>query len=157
MRTKKSIICALGLLIGLSIASAEDSGMSFFLTSHGPGDGANLGGLQGADAHCTKLAESAGVGGKIWRAYLSTSATKSDAAVNARDRIGTGPWINANGVEVAADVSDLHSGNNKLSKQNSISESGDEINGRGDSPNRHDILTGSQLNGIAFADTADHS
>jgi hypothetical protein len=132
------------------IAGAQDDGMTFFLTSKGPGDGANLGGLEGADAHCQMLAESAGAGGKTWRAYLST--TGGDAPVNARDRIGDGPWYNANGVKVAEDVDDLHSDNNKLSKENSISESGEQINGRGDSPNRHDILTGSELDGSASAE-----
>jgi hypothetical protein len=136
-------------------AAAKNSDMSFFLTSKGPGDGANLGGLEGADAHCQALAESVGAGGKTWRAYLSTSGGES--AVNARDRIGTGPWMNANGVVVAADVDDLHSDNNKLGKENSISESGEAINGRGDSPNRHDILTGSNLNGTAFSDGNSHS
>lgn len=121
--------------------------MSFFLTSKGPGDGANLGGLAGADAHCASLAEAAGVEGKTWRAYLSTSGRGS---VNARERIGAGPWYNANGVMVATDVDDLHSDNNKLSKENSISESGEVINGRGDSPNRHDILTGSSMGGMAY-------
>ena len=133
---------ARGLVLAASIigiagtAGAQD--MSFFLTSQGPGDGGNLGGLDGADAHCQSLAEAAGVTGKTWRAYLSTTG---DGAVNARDRIGNGPWVNANGVQVAADVDDLHSDNNKLSKENSISESGEVINGRGDTPNRHDILT----------------
>lgn len=127
--------------------------MSFFLTSAGPGDGANLGGLSGADAHCQVLAESAGVDGKNWRAYLSTS----EPIVNARDRIGAGPWANANGVQVAASVDDLHSDSNKLSKENSVSETGGVINGRGDTPNRHDILTGSTLDGMAFSDGNDHS
>lgn len=128
--------------------------MTFFLTSKGPGDGAKLGGLAGADAHCQMLADSVGAGGKTWRAYLSTSG---DGAVNARDRIGDGPWVNANGVQVAADVDDLHSENNKLGKENSISEAGEQINGRGDSPNRHDILTGSNLDGTAFTDTEEHT
>jgi hypothetical protein len=140
--------------IGIGFASAQDSGMSFFLTSKGPGDGANLGGLAGADAHCQALAESVGAGGKTWRAYLSTGG---ESAVNARDRIGSGPWAAANGVQVAADVDDLHSDNNKLSKENSIGENGDPINGRGDSPNRHDILTGSNLDGTAFSDGEDHT
>ena len=141
--------------LAFGLAQAQDAEMSFFLTSNGPGDGANLGGLAGADAHCQALAEAAGAGGKTWRAYLSTSG--GDAPVNARDRIGNGPWFNANGVQVAADVDDLHSDNNKLSKENSISESGDVIAGRGDSPNRHDILTGSDLDGMAFTDGADHT
>ncbi len=125
---------------------ARDADMSFFLTGKGPGDGANLGGLEGADAHCTALAEAAGVTGKTWRAYLST--TGSDG-VNAKDRIGTGTWHNANGVQVASSVADLHSDNNMLSKENSISAEGKQINGRGDDPNRHDILTGSQMDGTA--------
>ena len=155
MRTHIQIIAGLALCVTASVAGAQDADMSFFLTSKGPGDGANLGGLEGADAHCTMLAEAAGSSGKNWRAYLST--TGGDAPVNARDRIGDGPWVNANGVQVAADVDDLHSDNNKLSKEGSISESGEEINGRGDSPNRHDILTGSDLMGMAFTDGEDHS
>ena len=143
--------------IGFGYASAQDSGMSFFLTGKGPGDGANLGGLAGADAHCQMLAESAGAGGKTWRAYLSTSGADGEAAVNARDRIGTGPWSSANGAQVASNVADLHSDANKLSKENSISEGGDVVNGRGDSPNRHDILTGSNLDGTAFSGDQDHT
>jgi len=131
---------------------AQDADMSFFLTGKGPGDGANLGGLEGADAHCTAMAEAAGVTGKTWGAYLST--TGSDG-VNAKDRIGTGPWHNANGVEVASSVADLHSDNNKLSKENSISAEGEQINGRGDDPNRHDILTGSQMDGTAASGSDD--
>ena len=147
-------IISIATLLSLSgFASAQD--MSFFLTSYGPGDGANLGGLEGADAHCTMLAEAAGAGGKTWRAYLSTSG--GDEPVNARDRIGDGPWYNFEGVMVAEDVDDLHSDNNKLSKENSVSEGGEMINGRGDSPNRHDIITGSTLEGMAFTDGADHS
>jgi len=150
-------IITTGVLIaaiaGLGIATAQNSDMSFFLTSAGPGDGANLGGLTGADAHCQELAEAAGAGGKTWRAYLSNSEPR----VNARDRIGSGPWVNANGVQVAADVDDLHSDNNMLSKENSISETGIQINGRGDSPNRHDILTGAGLDGMAFSDGEDHT
>lgn len=152
----KRMLVLLGLC-GAALANAQESEMSFFLTGAGPGDGANLGGLAGADAHCQMLAETAGAGDKTWRAYLSTSATDSEDAVNARDRIGDGPWHNANGVQVAADVDDLHSENNKLSKENSISETGELINGRGDSPNRHDILTGSNLDGTAFADGNDHT
>ena len=148
-------ILILTLVAGaIGFANAQDSEMSFFLTSKGPGDGANLGGLEGADAHCQMLAESAGAGGKTWRAYLSTNG---DSVVNARDRIGNGPWVSANGNQVASDVDDLHSDNNKLSKENSIDENGEPINGRGDSPNRHDILTGSNLDGTAFAGGEDHS
>lgn len=139
----------MGLLLAggmVMMAGAQSRDMSFFLTGAGPGDGANLGGLAGADAHCQSLAEAAGAGDKTWRAYLSTTG---DNSINARDRIGSGPWTNANGVVVATDVDDLHSDNNKLSKENSVSEKGDVINGRGDSPNRHDILTGSSLEGLA--------
>lgn len=128
-------------------APAVQSDMTFFLTSRGPGDGANLGGLDGADAHCAMLAEEAGAaGGLTWRAYLSTSG---DGGVNAKDRIGAGPWHNANGVMVASDVADLHSDNNKLSKDNSISEKGEVISGRGDDVNRHDIITGTAQDGMA--------
>ena len=155
MKNRILTLTLVAAAIGIGYASAQDSTMSFFLTSKGPGDGANLGSLEGADAHCAMLAGSAGAGTKTWRAYLSTSG--GDAPVNARDRIGSGPWTNANGVVVATDVDDLHSDNNKLGKENSISENGEQINGRGDSPNRHDILTGSNLDGNAFTDGEDHS
>jgi hypothetical protein len=127
--------------------AAQQANMSFFVTSHGPGKGADLGGLAGADAHCQALAASAGAAGKTWHAYLSTQGT---AAVNARDRIGKGPWMNAKGIVVATSVADLHSANNKLTKQTALSEKGEIINGRGDKPNRHDILTGSTVDGRAF-------
>ena len=135
-------------------AQAQQAKMSFFVTSVGPGNGADLGGLAGADKHCQDLAKSAGAGAKIWHAYLSTQGA---GAVNARDRIGKGPWQNAKGVAVAASVADLHSANNKLNKQNNLSEKGEVINGRGDKPNRHDILTGSKPDGTAFTDDADHT
>ena len=157
MKLRILMLSLIATAIGFGFASAQDSEMSFFLVSKGPGDGANLGGLAGADAHCQVLAKSAGAGDKTWCAYLSTSGADGDAAVNARDRIGTGPWTGSNGVQVAKDVDDLHSDANKLSKENSISESGESINGRGDSPNRHDILTGSKLDGTAFADCDDHT
>ncbi len=157
MKLRILMLSLIATAIGFGFASAQDSEMSFFLVSKGPGDGANLGGLAGADAHCQVLAKSAGAGDKTWRAYLSTSGADGAAAVNARDRIGTGPWTGSNGVQVAKDVDDLHSDANKLSKENSISESGEPINGRGDSPNRHDILTGSKLDGTAFADSDDHT
>jgi len=129
--------------------------MTFFITSAGPGQGADLGGLAGADAHCRALATAAGAGDRTWRAYLSATAADGQPAVNARDRIGAGPWHNAKGVQVAASVADLHSDNNRLSKENSLSENGEAVNGRGDSPNRHDILTGSQLDGTRSPDSAD--
>ena len=125
---------------------AQDA-MSFFITSSGSGNGAKLGGLAGADKHCQSLATAAGSRGKTWRAYLSAAAADGRPAVNARDRIGKGPWFNAKGVKVAESVADLHSENNKLGKQNSLTEKGDVVNGRGDSPNKHDILTGSQMDG----------
>jgi hypothetical protein len=141
-------------LPGFVPVQAQQSNMTFFVTSNGPGKGADLGGLAGADAHCQSLAQSAGAGGKTWHAYLSTQGA---GAVNARDRIGKGPWTNAKGVVVAVSVADLHSANNKLNKQNNLSEKGGIINGRGDKPNRHDILTGSRPDGTAFTDDADHT
>ena len=127
--------------------------MTFFLTSRGPGDGANLGGLEGADAHCATLAGEAGAeAGLTWTAYLSTVG---EDGVNARDRIGSGPWHNANGVMVASDVDHLHTEDMGLGKEGSISESGEVISGRGDEVNRHDILTGSDLDGTAYVGEGD--
>lgn len=146
----------IGILI-VSFPTSPDPTMSFFITSAGPGDGAKLGGLTGADAHCHQLAAAVGQGSKTWHAYLSTSPTNGEAAVNARDRIGRGPWFNANGVAVATGIADLHSASNKLNKANALTESGAVVNGRGDSPNTHDILTGSQSDGQAFTDTLDHT
>jgi hypothetical protein len=124
--------------------------MGFFVTSAGPGDGGNLGGLAGADAHCQKLAAAAGAGSRTWRAYLSTSyVPPSTAAIHARDRIGKGPWFNAKGVLIANDVAQLHDGNN-LTKATALTEKGTMINGRGDTPNAHDILTGSRPDGTAY-------
>ena len=137
-------------ILALAAVPAGAQDLSFFITSAGPGDGADLGGISGADAHCQKLAAAAGAGGKTWRAYLSQPASGGKPAVNARDRIGSGPWYNAKGVMVAKNVDDLHSDNNKLGKQGSLTEKGDVVNGRGDSPNMHDILTGSTLDGKAF-------
>ncbi|MEO8129206.1 MAG: hypothetical protein ABJF23_29885 [Bryobacteraceae bacterium] len=128
--------------------------MTYFITSEGSGNGANLGGLAGADQHCQDLAKA--VGSKhTWHAYLSTGAADGKPAVNAKDRIGKGPWYNAKGVMVAKNVADLHSDNNNLKKDTSISEKGAVLNGRGDTPNQHDILTGSQLDGTAFPAGAD--
>jgi hypothetical protein len=135
-------------------AQAQTANTSFFVTSIGIGNGGNLGGLAGADNHCQTLAQAAGFGApKTWHAYLSTQPADGQPAVNARDRIGKGPWQNSKGVVVAKDVAELHGANN-LTKQTALSEKGDIINGRGDTPNRHDILTGSQPDGTAFA-TAD--
>src|SRR5579864_8810553 len=131
-------------------AQAQSANMTFFVTSAGPGNGANLGGLEGADKQCQTLAAAAGATAKIWRAYLSAQAADGKPAVNARDRIGKGPWQNAKGIVIAKDVADLHSASNNLTKQTSLSEKGEVINGRGDTPNRHDVLTGSQPDGTAF-------
>lgn len=156
MRVQTAIICIALLTVtgAFTHTAAQDTSLSFFITSVGSGDGANLGGLKGADAHCQKLAASAGAGSKTWRAYLSTEGA---SAVNARDRIGSGPWYNAKGVKVAMNVDDLHSDNNKLSKENSLTEKGGMVNGRGDRPNRHDIITGSQLDGTSFSDGSNHT
>jgi len=140
-------------VLGLQLLLFAQNTMSFFITSHGPGDGANLGGLAGADKHCQGLAAAAGAGNRTWRAYLSTTASDGKSAVNARDRIGSGPWYNAKGVRVAENVADLHGDKNNLGKQTSLTEKGEVVNGRGDSPNRHDILTGSQMDGSASATT----
>lgn len=147
-------------LIALLIASplSAQHQMSFFITSSGPGDGAKLGGLAGADAHCKALADASGVAGassKTWHAYLSAKAEAGHPAVNAKDRIGKGPWYNHHGVMVAQSVADLHSDNNKLGKENSLTEKGAHVNGRGDTPNQHDILTGSLMTGILSPDTTD--
>ena len=145
------VMAALAVLMLVAVvpAQAQDERMSFFITSAGPGDGANLGGLEGADRHCAALAETAGITGREWRAYLSAMAIDGSQVVHARDRIGTGPWYNYNGVMVAENVDDLHSDNNKLSKENSLTENGEMVNGRGDSPNMHDIITGTNLDGTA--------
>jgi len=135
------------LALGLSPAMAQDSSMSFFITSENPGQGANFGGLAGADAHCSALAEAAGATGRTWRAYLSTSTE------NARDRIGSGPWHNAAGELIANSVDHLHGPENPINKQTGLDETGNEVNGRGDSPNRHDILTGSLPDGTAAEQT----
>ena len=130
--------------------AADMAAMTFFITSAGPGDGANLGGLEGADAHCETLAAAAGAGGMGWMAYLSTIDEEGNAAVNARDRIGTGPWHNQAGLLVANDVDELHSEAANLTKETILTEMGDMVNGRGDDPNMHDILTGSNMDGTAF-------
>ncbi len=140
-----------------SPAHAQSADTTFFLTSNGIGNGGNLGGVAGADNHCQTLAQAAGAGSKTWHAYLSTQAADGKAAVNARDRIGKGPWQNSKGVVVAKDVADLHSAGNNLTKQTALSEKGEVINGRGDTPNRHDVLTGSQPDGTAFGPETDRT
>ena len=149
-RTSLLVIGAFALLGLCGDGEAQQSNLSFFITSVGPGKGADLGGLEGADRHCQVLAQTVGAGGGTWRAYLSTQASGGGQAVNARDRIGRGPWQNAKGEVIAQNVDDLHSANNKISKQAGLNEKGEVVNGRGDTPNRHDILTGSQPDGQAF-------
>ncbi len=134
-------IATTAILFAGSAALAQDGAMSFFVTSQNPGNGGDFGGIAGADAHCTALAEAAGVTGKTWHAYLSTSEE------NARDRIGAGPWVNAAGTTIAESVDQLHSADNNLTKETGLDETGAVVNGRGDDPNRHDILTGSMPDG----------
>jgi hypothetical protein len=149
-------VVGVGLAAGAAqVESQAQSPLGFFITSVGKGDGANLGGIAGADAHCQALAKAAGAGNRQWRAYLSVAASDGQPAVNARDRIGAGPWYNAKGVMVAQSVADLHSDNNKLGKENSLTEKGTVVNGRGDTPNQHDILTGSGLDGTLATGAGD--
>jgi len=138
------------LTLGCAGGQTQQSPMTFFITSTGTGKGADLGGLAGADRYCQSLASMAGAGGRTWRAYVSTTAADGQPAVNARDRIGKGPWQNAKGVVIANDVAELH-GQNNLNKQTALNEKGLVVNGRGDKPNEHDILTGSQPDGTAIA------
>lgn len=156
--TMRSSILASAALLALVLSGAaqaqQSPNMTFFVTSAGPGKGGDLGGLAGADAHCQMLAASVGAGGKTWRAYLSssTNAANPGATVNARDRIGHGPWQNAKGVVVATSVEDLHSAGNKINKESGLTEKGTVVNGVGDTPNMHDMLTGSGMDGRALPD-----
>src|SRR3981081_2411787 len=143
-------VALLALGAGAAVQAQQATTMTFFLTSAGPGKGADLGGLEGADRNCQQLAHAAGAGGKTWRAYLSTQASGGGQAVNARDRIGAGPWKNAKGDTIAQNVDELHSANNKITKQTALSEKGEMVNGRTEPPNRHDVLTGSQPDGRPF-------
>ena len=147
-------VAVLAACAGMS-SKSSDSSMSFFVSSTGSGRGGDLGGLAGADRLCTSLATAAGAGNRIWRAYLSTQPRAGEAGVNARDRIGTGPWRNAKGVVIAQNVTELHGANNNLNKQTALTERGDVVNGRGDTPNMHDILTGSQPDGTAIPGDVD--
>jgi len=174
MSKRQSLVGVFALLTaGTSMMTAQQPAaqpkappqpMSFFVTSVGVGNGANLGGLAGADRHCQTLAAAAGAGSRTWHAYLSLSASSGQPAVNARDRIGQGPWYNAKGARIAQNVADLHGdtldaarlGNN-LTKATVLSEKGEAIKGAGDTPNQHDILTGSQTDGRAYTDAADHT
>jgi len=142
-----------GLALFVFAAQAQQANLTFFVTSVGTGKGADLGGLAGADQHCQQLATSVGAGAKTWHAYLST---QGNGAVNARDRIGKGPWVNAKGVTIAKDIAELHGANN-MTKQTVLTEKGGINNGRGDTPNRHDILTGAQPDGTAFAGGEDRT
>ncbi len=157
----KKLILASAIAIAtaatFSTINSQENEMSFFITSVGSGDGANLGGLAGADAHCATLASAAGSRGKTWRAYLSAHGTANSPRVNARERIGFGPWYNAEGVQVASTLNNLHSEYMNLGKMNSLTENGDMVNGRGDTPNQHDILTGSSLSGRLIDDGANHT
>ena len=148
-----ALICALALsaLTACGSLSGGKPGMGFFVTSAGPGKGADLGGLAGADRQCQTLAAATGAGSRIWRAYLSQQPDGATPSVNARDRIGKGPWMNAKGVVVATDVEQLHGGANNINKQTALTEAGNVVNGRGDTPNMHDVLTGSQPNGSFIA------
>ena len=146
MRTRISLAAA--VLVGaVAAAGAQDTSISFFVTGKNPGKGGDLGGLAGADAYCKQLATAVGAGDKNWRAYLSTDSE------NAKDRIGSGPWYNAKGEKIADDVASLHGDANNITKQTALDENGAVINGRGDTPNRHDILTGSAPDGTAVAET----
>lgn len=148
VRIGLSVCVAVALLaLGGGTGQAQQSEIGFFITSAGPGKGGDLGGLAGADQLCQLLGANAGAGGKTWHAYLST---QGPGAVNARERIGSGPWKNAKGIIIAKDVAELHGANN-INKQTALTEKGEPVNGRGDTPNMHDILTGSQPDGTAFA------
>lgn len=141
MQFKTLLACATAVIGFQAAALAQDNPMTFFITSVGSGDGANLGGIAGADAHCQALADAAGAGNLTWRAYLST------AEEDARDRIGNGPWHSADGSLIAANLADLHGEANAIGKATALTETGGTVNGRGDSPNQHDILTGSNADG----------
>ncbi len=158
---KKSLLFTAVALVAaatsITTLNSQENEMSFFITSVGSGDGANLGGIAGADAHCATLAEAAGSRGKTWRAYLSAHATENSPNINARERIGFGPWYNAKGVQVARNLNNLHSEFMDLGKTNSLDENGNMVKGRGDTPNQHDILTGSSLDGRTIDDGMDHT
>jgi len=157
--TMRSTAFALSALLALGLsgsASAQQANMTFFVTSAGPGKGADLGGLAGADRISQQLAQAVGAGSHTWHAYLSTQAADGQPAVNARDRIGRGPWQNSKGVTIAKDLDELHGANN-LTKQTDLTEKGDVVNGRGDTPNKHDALTGSQPDGKAFPQGEDRT
>jgi hypothetical protein len=153
--TKRKLALVAAGFAGLTVQPVlaqqpQQNRMSFFVTSAGPGNGANLGGLEGADRHCAMLADAVNVRGRTWRAYLSLPAAEGKAAINAKDRIGRGPWHNAKGALIAQTLAELHSDNSKWTKDSALNEKGDVVLGRGDATNRHDVLTGSQADGTAF-------
>ena len=157
-------LAALPSLAQQQPAAAPKQPMTFFVTSAGLGNGGNLGGLAGADKHCQALATAAGAGNRTWHAYLSLSPAAGEAAVNARDRIGQGPWFNAKGARVAQNVADLHGDTldqarmgNTLTRATALTEKGEPVKGFGENPNQHDILTGSKPDGTAYTDGADHT
>ena len=159
-----SVVSILSTSPALAQEGASQEKMNFFLTSVGVGDGANLGGIAGADAHCQSLAVAAGVGDQTWRAYLSTDPVDGRPAINARDRIGTGPWYNHDGRRIAKNLSELHGdtllearNGNLIGQMTAVSENGEVINGVGDEPNKHDVITGTQQNGMAYTDGSDHT
>jgi hypothetical protein len=162
MRHPKTLILTVAAAALLTACATQTSAppMSFFVTSVGTGKGGDLGGLAGADAHCQRLAAAAGAGGKVWRAYLSVPPTFASGsnpavpAIHARDRIGSGPWFNAKGELIARSVAHLHDGNS-IGKGTAIDEKGGPVKGRGDTPNEHDILTGTRADGTAFAPQTD--
>jgi len=158
----KKLILATAIAISAAATACttfvpEEDAMSFFITSVGSGDGADLGGLRGADRHCANMARAAGSRGKTWVAYLSAHETANSPRVNARERIGFGPWYNAANVQVASTLNNLHSDYMQLGKANSLTENGDTVNGRGDTPNEHDVLTGSSLSGRLIDDGSNHT
>jgi hypothetical protein len=159
-RSLAVVLLLSGLVVPASVPvqgqAAQATPMTFFLTSAGPGRGANLGGLNGADKHCQTLAAAAGAGTRTWRAYLSETGSAGHPTRHAKDRIGTGPWHNAKGVLIANNVAELHSDKNTINKQTALTERGEVVTGRGETPNRHDVLTGSQADGSAYpgADSA---
>ncbi|MCW8890626.1 MAG: hypothetical protein OQL20_08215 [Sedimenticola sp.] len=156
-RNVTAVIFGVGALIGMATLQAEDRPMGFFVTSTGMGNGANLGGLEGADAHCKTLAAAAGASERNWKAYLSTEE-EGKRGISARSRIGNGPWYNAQGILIAANLTELHLYNRTITLETALDESGNRIKGRGDTPNEHDILTGSMDDGTAyFPDEADHT
>ena len=158
MSWKRSAVAVVGLLTitaSFQVVAQQNQDpepMGFFITSAGPGNGGDLGGLAGADAHCQSLAEAVGAGDRTWRAYLSTQASGGQAAVNARDRIGEGPWANAVGLVIATDPDELHFNNAAINYEHALNERGETVNSGalGDDPSMHDILTGSRIDGTAF-------